>query len=300
MVPLCERVMAVFAESLPQYRYEIVLIDNASTDGTRAKIEALCAAHTQVRAIFNARNFGQFRSPFYGICQTTGDCTIPLCADFQDPVELIPRLVAEWERGYRVVCAVKTASRENPVMRFCRTCYYRLLRRSSEVAFIEHFTGFGLYDRRFVEVMRSLDDPSPFLRGVVAELGFRMTTVPYTQAKRRAGRTHNSLLSLYDAAWQSFTAYTKTPIRAVSAVGWLLLSAAVLSAVLLTVRMGTASPAPLLWQLPLALFLSAVHLIALGAVGEYLLLLRDKVTQRPLVVEERRLNFDKTDDARDA
>ena len=228
VVPLCERIVAVMEERLPQYDFDVLFIDNDSRDGTRAQLRALCARYKNVRAIFNARNFGQFLSPYYGICQTTGDCTIPLCADFQDPVELIPQLVAEWERGAAVVCAVKTASRENKLMRLMRTVYYKLMRRWSSVRQIPHFTGFGLYDRRFVAVMRALDDPTPFLRGVVAELGFRVVTVPYVQARRRAGRSHNTFKTLYDAAMQSLTTYTKAPIRLVTLFGALLVAAGVL------------------------------------------------------------------------
>ncbi|MBQ3056996.1 MAG: glycosyltransferase family 2 protein, partial [Clostridia bacterium] len=159
--PLYEAIAAEFERSLPQYDYDILFIDNASRDGTREKLLQLCRKNRRVRAIFNARNFGQFNSPYHGICATTGDCTISMCADFQDPVEMIPRLVAKWEEGYRIVCAVKTKSRENKLMRFARTCYYKLIRRMSTVDQIEHFTGFGLYDRSFVDVLRALDDPTP-------------------------------------------------------------------------------------------------------------------------------------------
>ena len=288
VVPLCERIVAVMEERLPQYDFDVLFIDNDSRDGTRAQLRALCARYKNVRAIFNARNFGQFLSPYYGICQTTGDCTIPLCADFQDPVELIPQLVAEWERGAAVVCAVKTASRENKLMRLMRTVYYKLMRRWSSVRQIPHFTGFGLYDRRFVAVMRALDDPTPFLRGVVAELGFRVVTVPYVQARRRAGRSHNTFKTLYDAAMQSLTTYTKAPIRLVTLFGALLVAAGVL---LGAVYLFLPPRVALWWLLPLLLVLSGTQLAAMGLLGEYLLTLRAKLLRRPLVVEECRVDF---------
>ncbi len=293
VVPLCEAIMAEFAKSLPQYDYEILFIDNCSTDKTRPLLEGLCEKYAPVRAIFNARNFGQFNSPYYGICQTVGDCTIPLCADFQDPIEMIPQLVAKWEQGYKVVCAVKTESRENKLVRFLRTCYYKMIRRMSSVDQIEHFTGFGLYDRSFVNVMRELDDPAPFLRGVIAELGFARTEIPYVQAKRRAGKTHNNWGTLYDAAWQSFTTYTKTPIRFLTLLGGFFLGASVLGAIALLVLMLTdVFFNPLLWVVPLVSFFGSLNLIAIGVVGEYILTLRTKVTRRPLVIEERRVGFD--------
>lgn len=173
VIPISNAVIAEFQKSLPQYDYEIVFIDNDSQDKTRELLRELCAGNHKIKAIFNAKNFGQFKSPYYGLLQATGDCAILLVADFQDPVEMIPRFVAEWENGYRIVSGIKTSSKENKVMYFLRSCYYKLIKRLSDVEQIEHFTGFGLYDRRFLEVLRQLDDPTPFLRGIVAELGLK-------------------------------------------------------------------------------------------------------------------------------
>lgn len=291
--PLCAAIVAEFERSLPQYDYDILFIDNASRDGTREKLLQLCSDSRRVRAIFNARNFGQFNSPYYGICQTTGDCTITMCADFQDPVEMIPKLVAKWEAGYRIVCAVKTASKENKLLRFARTCYYKLIRKMSTAEQIEHFTGFGLYDKRFVDVLRALDDPSPFLRGIVGELGFLRAEIPYTQAKRRAGKTHNSFTTLYDAAMLSFTTYTKAPIRLFEALGAVLLLASLACGGTLAVRaLIGIKPGILFLLLSVLLFCTGLVLLSLGILGEYLLTLRAKVMRRPLVIEERRINFD--------
>ena len=289
VVPLCRALVAELEGSLSRYDYDILFIDNASSDGTREKLIDLCRENPRVRAIFNAQNFGQFNSPYYGICETTGDCTISMCADFQDPIEMLPQLVEKWEQGYRVVCAVKTASRENRLIRFLRTCYYKVIKKASRVAQIEHFTGFGLYDKSFVEIMREIDDPTPFLRGIVAEFAPKRIEIPYTQARRRAGRTHNSFLTLYDAAWQSFTTYTKLPVRAVMLLGVLLLLAALGGAVALALGAGRGA---LLWLFPVLLGCTGLVLVSLGVLGEYLLTLREKVMRRPLVVEERRVGFD--------
>lgn len=293
VVPLSAAIIAEFATALPQYDYEILFIDNCSTDGTRAKIAQLCAENPNIRAIFNARNFGQFNSPYYGICQTHGDCTIPLCADFQDPIEMIPTLVKKWEEGYKIVCAVKTSSRENKVMRFLRTCYYKMISRMSSVKQIEHFTGFGLYDRSFVEVLRGLDDPTPFIRGIVAELGYARVEVPYEQARRRAGKTHNNFSSLYDAAMLSFTTYTKTPIRACMGFGFFFLFASVLGALAGLIYTCLGHSLGYRWLFPFVGFLAALQLLFLSIIGEYVLTLRSKILHRPLVIEERRLNFPK-------
>ncbi len=290
--PLYEALVEQFQKNLPQYAYEILFIDNCSTDGTRTELRALCARDKRVRAIFNARNFGQFSSPYYGLCQTSGDCAVSMCADFQDPVELLPTLVRKWEEGHAVVCAVKTRSEENKLLRFLRSCYYKLIRRTSSVEQIEHFTGFGLYDRRFLDVMRSLDDPTPFLRGVVAELGFARCEVPYTQKRRRAGRTSNNYKTLYDAAMVSFTTYTKTPIRAMMVVGVFLLLLSLCCGVGCLISFFGGRRVGMLPIGTLVLLLGGLQTIFLSVLGEYLLTLRSKLLRRPLVVEQERINFE--------
>ncbi len=294
VIPISEAIIDEFANYLPSYDYEIVFIDNSSTDGTREKLEKLCGRNKKIKAIFNAKNFGQFNSPYYGMCQTTGDCTISMCCDFQDPVSLIHRFVAEWEKGYKIVSAIKTQSVENKVMRFLRTCYYKTIKKMSSVEQIEHFTGTGLYDKSFVDVLKSLDDPTPFLRGIVAELGALRKDIPYTQAKRRAGKTHNNWYTLYDAAMLSFTSYTKVGLRMASFLGFIIALLDILFAVLYFVAkliwwdrfpMGTA---PLLIGM---FFLGGVKLIFLGLLGEYVMSINTRVMHRPLVIEEKRLNF---------
>lgn len=295
VLPMSRALTDILHTHLSQYDYEIVFIDNHSTDRTQAILEDICAQNTKIKAIFNCRNFGQFNSPYYGILQCTGDCVIVVCADFQDPVELIPRFVAEWETGYKIVCGIKTSSRENKLMRFFRSCYYKIIRKMSSTEQIEHFTGFGLYDRSFVETLRSLDDPTPFLRGIVAELGPNRKEIPYEQDKRRAGKTHNNFYTLYDAAMLSFTSYTKIGLRIASFLGMLIamLSGAIgfVYLILKLCRwdhfpMGTA---PALIGM---FFLGAVQLFFIGFLGEYILNINTRVMHRPLVIEEKRINFE--------
>ena len=223
VVPISEAVVRIMTEQLPEYDYEILFIDNCSNDGTRDKIEEICSRNRKVKAIFNVTNFGQFNSPFYGMCQTTGDCTISLCCDFQDPPELIPVFVRKWEQGHKIVSGIKTSSRESKILYTLRTMYYKLMKYFSDVRMIEHFTGFGLYDKTFIALLRELDDPIPFVRGIVAEYGsgFNMVEVEYEQPKRRAGKTHNNFLSLYDAAMLSITSYTKMGLRVATLIGFL-------------------------------------------------------------------------------
>lgn len=280
---------------LPQYDYEIVFIDNCSKDGTREKLRELCGANKKIKAILNAKNFGQNNSPYYGLQQTIGDCTILMCADFQDPVEMIPKLLAEWEKGYKIVSAIKTTSKENKLIRFFRTCYYKLIKKFSEVEQIEHFTGFGLYDSAFIQVLRDLKDSTPFLRGIVAELGFRRKEIPYEQQRRKAGKSKNNFYSLYDIAMLSFTSYTKVGLRLATFMGFLIAFFSVVVALVYfvlkmvywdTFVMGTA---PILVGM---FFLGAVQLLFLGLLGEYILSINRRVMNRPLVIEEERINFD--------
>lgn len=294
--PMSEAVVELFETQLAAYDYELVFIDNDSSDRTRPILRELCAKNHRIKAIFNARNFGQFNSPYYGLLQTTGDCTISMVCDFQDPVELIPKYISEWEKGYKIVIGIKTSSRENKFMYWLRSLYYKMIRKFSDVEQIEHFTGSGLYDREFIQVLRELKDPTPFLRGIVAELGYRRKEIPYEQPKRRAGKTHNSFYRLYDAAMLSITSYTKIGLRLCTFAGAACgLLSAVVGLVYLVLKLiywydFQAGMAPLLIGM---LFLGAIQLFFMGFIGEYILSINQRVMNRPLVIEEERLNFEK-------
>ena len=292
----------VMNSSLSSYDYEIVFIDNHSTDKTREIIESICALDKKIKAIFNCKNFGQFNSPYYGMLQCTGDCVITVCADFQDPVELIPTFVKEWENGYKIVCGIKTSSKENKLMRLFRTCYYKIIKKMSSTEQIEHFTGFGLYDRSFIEVLRNLKDPSPFLRGIVAELGPERKEIEYEQAKRRAGKTHNNFFTLYDAAMLSFTSYTKIGLRLATFLGTIISCISVLiGLVYLILKLCNWHNFPM-GMAPVLIgmfFLGAVQLFFIGFLGEYILNINTRVMNRPLVVEEKRINFENESDKKE-
>ena len=293
VAPLSKAIINQFETNLKNYDYEIVFIDNYSTDKTRKMLEYLCEENNKIKAIFNAANFGQFNSPFYGMQQTTGDCTISMCADFQDPVEFLPELVKEWENGYKIVCAVKKTSKENGFMRFLRTCYYKLIKKMSDVNQIEHFTGFGLYDKSFIDVLKKLDDPTPFLRGIVAEIGFKRVEIPYEQQKRRAGKTHNNFYTLYDAAMLSFTQYTKTPIRIITWTGAVFAFFGLLWLIINFIRFLCGVDVAFDMVMSSIAFFGGLNSVFIGIVGEYVLNVKSKVNKRPLVIEEKRINFDK-------
>ena len=287
-------VINVLEEALPQYDYEILFIDNCSTDGTRAELEKLCAKNKKIKAIFNVTNFGQFNSPFYAMCQSTGDCTICMCCDFQDPVELIPRFVQEWENGHKIVSGIKTSSKENPMVYFLRSVYYKLIKSMSTTEMIEQFTGFGLYDAKFIQVLRGLNDPTPFLRGIVAELGFKRKEIPYEQPLRRAGKTSNNFYRLYDAAMLSITSYTKVGLRLATIFGSICAGLSmVVALVYLVMKLiwwdrFPAGMAPMLIGM---LFLGSIQIFFIGLLGEYIMSINQRVMKRPLVIEEERLNF---------
>ena len=292
--PISRAVTEILEKELPQYDYELVFIDNDSTDGTRDIIRGLCADNPRIKAILNARNFGQFNSPYYGMLQVTGDCVIEMVADFQDPVEMIPKYIHEWEKGYKIVIGIKTSSKENRLMYWLRSCYYKTIKKLSDVEQIEHFTGSGLYDREFIEVLRNLDDPTPFLRGIVAELGYRRKEIPYEQPRRRAGKTHNNFYRLYDAAMLSVTSYTKAGLRLATIFGSICAVVSMLIAMVYLVMKliwwdrFPAGMAPMLIGM---LFLGSVQLFFIGFLGEYIMSINQRVMKRPLAIEEERINF---------
>ena len=295
VAPMSQAISSIMAKELSSYDYELVFIDNCSKDGTRDRLRDICRTNPKVKAILNTRNFGQFNSPFYGMCQTSGDCTISLCADFQDPVEMIPQFVREWENGYRIVCGIKATSKENKLIRGLRTSYYKLIKKFSDVEQIEHFTGFGLYDKSFINTLRDLKDPTPFLRGIVAELGPERKEIPYEQQRRRAGKTHNNFFTLYDAAMLSFTSYTKIGLRIALIGGFILAAFSILIAIIYLIlkliwwNTFTAGSTPILLAV---LVLGSVQLFFTGLVGEYIMSMNLRIMNRPLVVEEERLNFE--------
>lgn len=285
-------------KKLSAYDYEIIFIDNDSQDMTRPKIRSICENNLKVKAIFNTKNFNGLKSPYYGLLQATGDCAILMCADFQDPVEMIPQFVEGWEKGHPVVCGIKTKSKENPLMYFVRSVYYHMIKSISSIEQIEHFTGFALYDRSFLDILRGLNDPTPFLRGIVAEYAWNRLDIPYTQERRRAGKTSTNFMWLYDVAMLSFTSYTKGGLRLATFAGFFISGCSFLIAMVYLIMkllhwndfaMGSA---PILIGV---FFLGGVQLFFIGLLGEYIMSMNTRVMNRPLVIEEERINFDEND-----
>ncbi len=207
-------------EKLPDYDYEHIFIDNCSTDGTVDVLRQLAAADKRVKVILNARNFGHVRSPFHGLLQARGDAVICLASDLQDPPELIAEFMKKWEAGYKVVIGIKTGSKENPVLFGIRRLFYWLLHKVAETDQVKNFTGFGLFDKAFVDVIRKLDDPYPYFRGLITEVGFERAEIEYTQLRREKGKTKNNFYTLYDVAMLGFVNHSKLPLRMASFIGF--------------------------------------------------------------------------------
>jgi glycosyltransferase involved in cell wall biosynthesis len=286
--------LAQVREQLPDYRFEFIFIDNASTDDTVIRIRQLIDRDPSVRLIVNARNFGHIRSPFHGLLQGAGDAVVLLASDLQDPPELIPDMVRAWESGFRIVAGVKEGSRESRFMWMVRSSYYRFVRRLADVQVLEHFTGFGLYDRQVVETLRSLDDPYPYFRGLIAEIGFDVARIPYQQPDRQRGITKNNFYSLYDMAMLGITSHSKIPIRLATMAGFALsIISFVISMTYLVLKL-------LLWNsfqlgtAPLLIgvfFFGSVQIFFIGLIGEYIAAIHTQVLHRPLVIERERFNF---------
>ena len=295
VIPMSKAIQELFEGSLSQYDYELLFIDNDSSDNTRPLLREICKRNKKVKAIFNAKNFGQFNSPYHGILQVTGDCVISMVCDFQDPLELIPQYLQEWENGYKIVIGIKTSSKENKLMYWARSMYYKFVKKFSDVEQIQHFTGSGLYDREFIEVLRNLNDPTPFLRGIVAELGFKRKEIEYEQPQRRAGKTHNNFYTLYDAAMLSITSYTKIGLRLCTFVGaFIAFGCVIVGLVYLVLKLLNwykfeAGMAPLIILIS---FIGAMQIFSIGFMGEYIMSMNKRIMNRPLVVEEERINFD--------
>jgi glycosyltransferase involved in cell wall biosynthesis len=291
---LIETIGEIF-EKLPQYTYEHVLIDNCSTDKTPDILKEITATNKNVKVIFNERNFGWIRSPFHGLIQCHGDAVIYMVSDFQEPPEMIPQFLEKWEEGFKIVIGIKKQSKENPIMFAVRKFFYNILASASDgEATIKNFTGFGLYDQKFISIIRNLDDQYPYLRGLVSELGFRRYEIPYTQPERFSGKSNSSFFKLYDVAMLGFTSHSKLPLRLSAFIGFF---SAILS---LLVAIGYFIYKLVFWYefqigtapMVIGIFLfSSVQLFFIGIIGEYIGAIHTQIRKRPLVIEKERINF---------
>lgn len=279
---------------MPEYDFEHIYIDNASTDQTLPILRKLAAADKRVKVIVNSRNFGHIRSPFYGLLQARGDAVVGMASDLQDPPSMIKEFVGKWEEGFKVVMGVKTRSEESKFLYMLRTFYYKFLANLSDVQLVENFTGFGCYDQQVIEILRQMNDPYPYFRGLIADIGFPTAKIEFTQPKRQNGKTKNNFYTLYDMAMVGFTNNTKVPLRLATIFGFLtalisfLIGLFYLIYKLVDWQNFQLGSAPIVIGL---FFFGAIQLFFLGVVGEYIGAIYTQVLHRPLVIEKERINF---------
>ncbi|MDR3607128.1 MAG: glycosyltransferase family 2 protein [Oligoflexia bacterium] len=290
---LYNRVKAVFA-ALPQYQYEHLFIDNASKDGTVAILKGLAKSDPNVKIIVNVRNFGHIRSPFHALLQTQADATLLMAADLQDPPEVLPEFLKKWEEGFKVVLGVKNKSEESALMFAIRKMYYNFISRVSDIELVKNATGFGLYDRAVIDQLRAVNDPYPYFRGLIAELGYQRAIVTFTQPTRKRGISSNNFYTLYDMAMLGITNHSKVPLRIATMMGFLL------SILSLFIAFGYLIAKLIFWNsfsvgvAPMVIgifFFSSVQLFFIGIIGEYIGSIQTQILRRPLVTEKERVNF---------
>lgn len=292
---IVEKIGEIFNKELPEYDYMIQFIDNASNDGTQNIIREVCKENPNVCAIFNARNFGG-QSGYYGLINARGDCVIAIPCDFQVPIELIPKFVKEWENGAKIVCAIKTSSKENYFMWNMRKLYYLLAKRFSQDNIITNFTGSGLYDKSFLDICRSIDDPVVSFMEMVSSLGYDIANVEFEQEMRKAGKTKNNLWSLIDLGISRFVNVSKIGPRMATLIGFFVgILSAIISVVFFILKLiywdrFAAGVASIIVGI---FFVSAVQLFFIGLIGEYIINVNTRLMKRPIVVERERINFDK-------
>lgn len=295
VIPLSKEIVNIFNNELNNYDYEIIFTDNNSIDSTREKIISLCQENKNIKAIFNAKNFGQFRSPFNAMINANGDCVILMVSDFQDPPKIIVDFVREWESGYKIVIGIKNKSKENLIMRFIRSLYYKLMKYISDIEHIEHFTGTGLYDKSFIKTISVLDDPDPYIRGIVSELGYKIKKINYEKQNRKAGKSKNNFFTLYNIAMISITNYSKIVLRLATMIGFLFSFLSFIFGLIYFIykiiywHSFNVGIAPLILGV---FFIGSIQLFFLGLIGEYIININDRLMKRPLVIEEKRINFD--------
>lgn len=291
---LYEKVKEVMAKC-DKYRYEHIFIDNSSEDRTVEILKQIAARDKNVKIIVNTRNFGHIRSPFHALIQAEGDAVISVVADLQDPPDLIPEFIKKWEEGYKIAIGVKANSEESPIFFAIRKMYYNLISQLSDIKLVKNFTGFGLYDKEIIQILRKIHDPYPYFRGLICDIGYKRAEIPYLQPSRKRGFTKNNLYTLYDMAMLGITNHSKVPLRLAAMLGF------IVAFISLVVGLGYLVYKIIYWKsfnpgiAPIVIgffFFASVQLIFLGILGEYIGSIHSKVLNRPLVIEQERVNFD--------
>jgi len=292
ILELCNRVANTMS-NLP-YRYEHIFIDNASTDNTVEEIKKIAQEDARVKLIVNVRNFGHIRSPYYALLQSSGDASIIIASDLQDPPEMIKDFIAKWEMGYKAIFAIKEETYEPFIIKNIRKFYYSLLGKVSEVKIVKNATGAGLFDKTIIEILRSINDPYPYFRGLISEIGYPIATVPFKQPKRSKGFSKNNFYTLYDLAMLGFTNHSKLPLRILTITSFTISIFSLLTAFLFLIAKLFLWNSFALGIAPILIgifFFGAVQIFSIGILGEYILSIHARTRNLPLVIEKERINF---------
>lgn len=291
---LYNRIKTIMA-FLTDYTYEHIFIDNASQDNTVAILRQMAKEDKNVKVILNTRNFGYVRSPNYALLQARGEAVILIVADLQDPPELIKDFLKKWEEGFKIVIGIKEKSEESRIFFTIRKFYYNLIGKLSDIDLIKNYTGFGLYDQKIIQILKKIDDPYPYFRGIICDIGYERSEIFYTQPTRRRGVTKSNFFALYDVAMLGITNHSKVPLRLATMSGFAMAFLSLLVAIgyffykLLYWYSFNIGIAPLVIGL---FFFGSVQLIFIGIIGEYIGSIHTQVLKRPLVIEKERINFD--------
>jgi len=291
---LYKQIKEIF-NNMEGYSYEHIFIDNASKDNTVKILKEIAKKDKNVKIIVNVRNFGHIRSPYYALFQSKGDAVILMTADLQDPPYLIRDFIKKWEEGFKIVVGVKTKSDENPAFFAVRKLYYRLIKAFSETEQIKNFTGFGLYDRKFIEILKQINDPYPYFRGLIAEIGFERAEIEFVQPKRKRGKSHNNFYTLYDMAMLGFVNHSKAPLRMAAFIGFVMAICSFLIAIFYFVYKIIFWKSFQLGMAPIIIgffFFSSIQLCFIGIIGEYVGATYTQIKRKPLVIERERVNFE--------
>ncbi|MFA6923069.1 MAG: glycosyltransferase family 2 protein [Bacteroidales bacterium] len=293
---LYSQVKTIF-EKLDKYRFEMIFIDNASKDNTVLILKKIAEKDKRVKVIINSRNFGWIRSPYYGLIQATGDAVLFMACDFQDPPSLIPDFISKWEEGNKIVIGVKTNSEESKIIFTIRKLFYNFIRKISdaEIDFVKNYTGFGLYDKQIIEILRNIDDTNPLIRSIISEIGFEKAKIEFKQPTRKRGKTKANFYRLFDAAMLGMTSHSKVPLRLATIIGFIMGTLSFLVALLyLALKIFLWKDYPLGFASLIIgiFFFASIQLFFIGIIGEYIGAIYTQVMKRPLVIEKERINFD--------
>lgn len=293
---LYQRVAAQWDKYDGKYEFEYILLDNASTDGTADKLRELAKKDKRIKVILNSRNFGQDKSPLFGMINTDSDAVIGIVSDLQDPPELISDMISKWEEGYQVIFLQKKSSEENKFVFHLRHLYYKMLKKMTDngVDLADNCTGSGMFDKVVVDAVKQINDPNPYYRGLLCEVGFKRTYIPFEQPIRKRGKSFNNLYSLYSIAMLGITKFTKMPLRIMAVIGFAMSVLTFLTSVfylllkLIYWNAFNLGIAPIILSI---LFLGSVQLFCLGILGEYIGAIYSKIDKKPLVIVKEKINF---------